>query len=304
MKNIYWILALSYCLLVPGVSARAESPALHGGALLSCSGAPCVDITLKDGKHLRMLVGLGEANSVLDSAMAKELGLAVNPVSTPDSTGAADPGRESSVLNGVRLGEASLGDISVVVADIASSMKDKQLPQADGILGYSAFHDRLLEMNYKRQTLQVSDPLTANQPCPGFCGNVTTSNFGKNKIPALVTTGFSVNGKPFTARFDTLVSGTILIYPSSIAKLGLQSENSSAIPEPMQFMDGEASVRESNAKTESFGSKALAHNAALFFATLPAETPDGPIEGTVGVGLLSGHIVYIDLHSQHFWMTN
>lgn len=304
MKKIYRLLTLSYCLLIPGVSAHAENPALHGDAILSCSGMPCVDITLKDGKHLRMLVGLGEANSILDSAVAKDLGLPINPVSTPESTGAPGAGRENSILNGVRLGKASLGDIPVVVADIASSMKNKQLPQADGILGYSAFHDRLLEMNYKHQTLQVSDPLTANQPCPRFCGNITTSNFGKNKVPVLVTTGFSVNGKPLTARFDTLVSGTILIYPGSIAKLGLQPENSSAIPQPMQFTDGETSVRESNARTESFGSKALAHNAALFFATLPPEAPDGPIEGTVGVGLLSGHIIYIDLHSQHFWMTN
>ena len=84
---------------------------------------PCVDITLKDGKHLRMLVGLGEVNSVLDSAVAKDLGLPINPVSTPDSPGAIDPGRESSVLDGVRLGEASLGDIPVVVVDIASSIE-------------------------------------------------------------------------------------------------------------------------------------------------------------------------------------
>ncbi len=302
MKKLYLISAALCCFLIPGVSARAEIPALHGGAMLSCSGMPCVDIALKNGKHLRMLVDLGDANSTVDSAVAKELGLAADPVAAAD--GQQNSGDRVSVLEGARLGDASLGDIKVRVADMASSFQKNQMPQADGVLGYTVFRDRLAQMDYKRHTVRVSEPLTANVRCPGFCGDVTTPDFAKDDPPVLVTTGFSVNGKPITARIDTLYTGTMSIYPTSVAKLDLQAASGVNATQFFKYTDGGVSMREGHARMEGFGSKALAHNSALFFTTPQVHAPDGTFDGTVGAGLLTGHVVYLDLHSNHFWMTN
>lgn len=45
-------------------------------------------------------------------------------------------------------------------------------------------------------------------------------------------------------------------------------------------------------------------NAALFFAVPQMRVPDGALDGTVGTGLLTVHVLYLDLHSKHFWMTS
>jgi hypothetical protein len=129
-------------------------------------------------------------------------------------------------------------------------------------------------------------------------------DFAKNDPPVLVTTGFTVNGKPVTAQIDTLYTGTIFIYPAAITKLNLQTESGTNGARLFSYTDGGVSMREGHAKTEAFGSKALAHDAALFFAAPQMPAPDGALDGAVGAGLLSGHIIYLDLHSKHFWMTN
>lgn len=92
------------------------------------------------------------------------------------------------------------------------------MPAADGTLAYTAFKDRILELDY---TVGVSEPLQSELPSLGFCGTLTTPTFGKQGPPISVSTGFSVNDKPITAQVDTLFGGTMLVYPPSVEKLGL-----------------------------------------------------------------------------------
>ncbi len=303
MRYFNWLCILFFC-IVTTTAMQAKSSALQGGAMLSCSAMPCVDVTLKNGKHLHMLVDLGDFNSIVDSAVAKDLGLSMEPVSVTGHDGKPISGFSSSTLVGAQIGNASLGDLPVRVRDLSASIQKGQMPQADGVLSYTAFHDRLLQLDYKRHTVRVSVPLTADMPCPGFCGDVTMPTFGKTGPPVLVTTGFSVNGKPITAQIDTLFTGTMLIYPDSVGKLGLQAASGVNATQFFKYTDGGVPMREGNAHTEAFGSKALAHNTAIFFATPQVHVPDGMFDGTVGAGLLIGHVVNIDLHSKHFWIAN
>ncbi len=64
--------------------ANAQLPALQSAAMLDCSGLPCIDATLANGKHLRLLVDTGNVNSALDTAAATEAGLTVAPVNRSD----------------------------------------------------------------------------------------------------------------------------------------------------------------------------------------------------------------------------
>lgn len=290
MKKVTWISALCLGVLAV-VPAWAASPTLQGGAMLWCSGLPCIDVSLQDGKHLRMLIGLGDADTVVDLTAAKNLGIAAGPT-------------ETAVLNGVHLGAASLGDISIQVKDLRSKIEKKQLPQADGVLGYNAFHDRLVQIDYKRQAIRVSEPLTADVKCSGFCGDISMVDFAKDDPPVLATTGFSINGKSVIAQVDTLYTGTMVVYPAAIAKLDLQMQSGVNAIQFFPYTDGGVGMREGHAKTEAFGPRAIGHNAALFFAMSPMPTPDGSLDATVGAGLLTGHVLYIDLHSKHLWMTN
>ena len=140
--------------------------------------------------------------------------------------------------------------------------------------------------------------------CPGFCGDVSMVDFAKDDPPVLVTTGFSVNGKPIVAKVDMLYTGTMVIYPAAIAKLDLQVQSGVNATQFFPYTDGVVEMREGRAKTEAFGSKAIGHNAALFFALPPMPASDGSLDAAVGAGLLTGHVVSIDLHSKHLWMTN
>jgi hypothetical protein len=291
---------LALVLSVGLLSAKAEMPELRGGAMLDCAGLPCVDATLAGGKHLKMLIDTGDVNSVLDTHVAKDLGLEVSPVK--DADGNAIPGYGKAVLHGLKMGDAALGDVKVLVMDLAGYMSKDQMPKSDGSLAYTAFKDRALEMDYVGRRVRFSDVLTGDVTCPGQCGMLTTPTFGKRGPPILVATGFSVNGKAITAQIDSLFSGTMLIYPTSVEKLGLVEEAKSTKKERIKYTDGGVDMMTSVASAEAFEGRVLAKDAAVYFAGPEVHLPDGMFDGTVGHALLEHSVVVMDLKGMRVWM--
>jgi hypothetical protein len=244
------------------------------------------------GKKIRLLIDTGNVNSVLDSTVAKELGLAVDPILGRDGKPLA--GYSSSALKGLKLGDSGFGDLKVVVMDLAADIKRDRMPVSDGTIAYTAFKDRLLVIDYKKQQLSFSEKLTVEIPCTNSCGTMTTPTFGKKGPPILVTTGFEVNGKPISAQIDTLFTGTMLIYPTSIEKLALSDVAKSDRKQFFKFTDDGVEMVEGTAKTESFGNKILADNAPLYFATPAVHLPDGMFDGTVGHALFKSSVLWLD----------
>ena len=296
MRRFGLALVLSVALL----SAKAEMPELRGGAMLDCAGLPCVDATLAGGKHLKMLIDTGDVNSVLDTHVAKDLGLEVSPVK--DADGKQIPGYGKAVLHGLKMGDAALGDVKVLVMDLAGYMSKGQMPKSDGSLAYTAFKDRALEMDYVGRRVRFSDVLTGDVTCPGRCGMLTTPTFGKRGPPILVATGFSVNGKAITAQIDSLFSGTMLIYPTSVEKLGLVEEAKSTKKERIKYTDGGVDMMTSVAAAEAFEGRVLAKDATVYFAGPEVHLPDGMFDGTVGHALLEHSVVVLDLKGMRVWM--
>src|SRR5580658_8709115 len=149
-------MVLSVAALLP---AGAQMPELHGGAMLDCAGLPCVDVALASGKHLKMLIDTGDVSSILDTKVAKDLGLEVSPVK--DADGKEIPGYARTLLRGLTVGDAELGDVKVLVMDVATPMAKDQMPKADGLLAYTAFKSRVLEMDYLARKVRFSDVLTS-----------------------------------------------------------------------------------------------------------------------------------------------
>jgi hypothetical protein len=280
---------------------NAQLPALQSTAMLDCSGLPCVDATLSNGKHLRLLIDTGNVNSALDTTVATEAGLTVTPVHRADGKPA---GYGRSVLPGVKLGDGSLGDIRVLVLELSDYVRRDRMPAADGTLAYSAFKDRLLQLDYVHHTVRFSEPLTASVPCPGFCGSLTTPAFGKNGPPIIVSTGFSVNGKPVTAQIDTMFTGTMLIYPTAIEKLALTAESQTSKKQFFKYTDDGVDMLEAQATTESFGARALAQPAPLFFATPSVHLPDGLFDATVGHALFEHSVLSLNFHDMTIWLSD
>jgi len=278
----------------------AQVPALAGGAMLECSGLPCVDVTLANGKHLRLLIDTGNVNSVLDTAVAKGLGLELLPLNGKDGKPVGGFGR--TVLPGVKVGEGALGDLKVLVMDLAADIKRARMPVADGTLAYTAFKDRVLELDYVKRHVRFSEKLSTQIACPRFCGTLTLPTFGKQGPPIVVATGFSVNQKPITAQIDTLFSGTMLIYPTSVDKLGLSEAAQSQKKRFFAYTDDGVEMQEATAKTESFGKAALAKDAPLYFAGPGVHLPDGMFDGTVGHALFEHSVLTLDFHAMKVWL--
>jgi hypothetical protein len=283
-----------------GLAVAGEGD-LKGGAMLDCSGLPCVDVTIASGAHLKMLIDTGNLRSILDQATARKLGLQLKPLVGRD--GKVHPEYSTATLAGVRIGEGSLGDVTVLIMDLAPDIKKGDMPNADGLLTYTAFGSRLLRMDYKGHRVELSEVLTREAPCPKDCGTLSNPTFGEKGPPIVVSTGFSVNGKPLTVQIDTLYSGTMLIYPTSVDKLGLAAQQSSKTLRRFAFTDGGVQMIQGSAGSEAFGGTTLAQNCPLYFATPDVHAPDGMFDGTVGHELFVGHVLTFDFFGHHFWMS-
>jgi predicted aspartyl protease len=280
--------------------AVAQEPSLATTPMLECSGLPCVDVSISGAAHLKMLIDTGNQTSMLDKATAEKLGLPLKPVLGPD--GKPYPGYSIATARNIQLGSIPLGDIDFLVADVQPDIKNGSFPVADGTLTYTAFHDRMLRLNYKERVIGLSEVMTTDARCPHFCGTVTHPTFGEKGPPIVVTTGFNVNGKPVTVQIDTLYTGTMLIYPTSVEKLGLPAQANAATKRNFPFTDGGVEMIEGRAATESFGTKVLKQDATLYFATPKVHAPDGMFDGTVGHELFTGHVLTFDFHAHRFWM--
>ena len=299
--RVGYFLMLCMAVAVAGGAPLSAQTAATGVPLLECSGLPCVDVTVAGGKHLKMLIDTGNVNSVLDRTMAEGIGLILQPVKGPD--GKPYPGYASGTIPNIRVGDVALGDIKMLVVNLKSSIDKGVMPAADGALAYTAFKDRVLTIDYKNHRVNVSGVLKAAAPCPQSCGTITNPTFGKQGPPIVVTTGFQLNGKPLTMQIDTLYEGTMLIYPTSVDKLGLAGQQSSAKTRMFPFTDGGVPMMESTASKESFENQLLRKNATLYFATPKVHLPDGMFDGTVGNELFLGHVLTLDFHGNRFWMS-
>src|ERR1700733_11066059 len=299
--RVGYVLMLWRAVAVAGGAPLSAQTAATGVPLLECSGLPCVDVTVAGGKHLKMLIDTGNVNSVLDRTMAEGIGIILQPVKGPD--GKPYPGYASGTIPNIRVGDVALGDIKMLVVNLKSSIDKGVMPAADGALAYTAFKDRVLTIDYKNHRVNVSAVLKAAAPCPQSCAPIPNPPFGKQGPPIVVTTGFQLNGKPLTMQIDTLYEGTMLIYPTSVDKLGLTGQQGSAKFRMFPFTDGGVPMMESTVSQESFENQLLRKNATLYFATPKVHLPDGMFDGTVGNELFLGHVLTLDFHGNRFWMS-
>jgi hypothetical protein len=274
------------------------SAAGTGAVMLDCGGFACLPLEVGAGKSIKVLFDSGNVRSILDLAEAKALGLPLAPY-TRD--GKVVPGRFTSVVTHATVGKTPLPPVRFVVVDLQRFVTQGQIPPADGVLSYTALKDRVLTLDYGHQRVTVSDSASTKAPAKGF-GVLTYPTFGQNGPAIVATTGFQVNGQPMTVQVDTLFGGTLLVYPTSVEKLGLTTQAGSSKTRRFPFTDGGVDMVEGKASKESFGGRDLLNDAPVYFATPQVHLPDGRFDGTVGVELLTGHRVMFDFHANRFWI--
>jgi len=265
--------------------------------MLDCSGLPCVEVQLGAAAPVRLMLDTGNAHSVLDLVQAHSLGLALEPYVT--RAGKTVPDFFVAKVPSVKLGSLEIGPVTFIVTNLKDDVSKGLFPQSSGTLDYVDLRDRVLTLDYRRHTVEISD---APSTTVGESGTLSYPTFGHQGPSIVATTGFAVNGKPITVQVDTLYTGTLLIYPTSVSRLGLDAAAAVTATRNFPFTDGGVPMIESKAARESFAGSDLMKDAPLYFATGKVHTPDGLFDGTVGNALLNGHRITFDFKSNRFWL--
>lgn len=277
------------------------SPRIIEVPLLDCSGMPCLEMSTASGKTLRLLIDTAEGNSYLDTKAAQALGVNLEPLK-----GATDSGLQQTTVPGAKLGDLPMGDFPFLVFDTTSQpeklgQKPQALP-ADGALTYRAFQNRLLQIDYPHRSVHISEPQDTAPACPGACSDLIVKRVGNYGPPTLTAEGFAINRQAVAAQIDTLFTGTMLVYPTSVEKLGLKKEAKSKHKELFPFVENGAKLARFDGVAESFRNLQLAPDAPLYFFTSDDRPPSVPFDVTVGSGLLNHAMVSFDFKGMHFWM--
>jgi Aspartyl protease len=296
--RVFRVFAVAVLGVCGTVVLRGQEPVMASVPLLACSGLPCVEATIAGGRHIRLLIDTGDLQPILSEAAATAAGLELKDVN--DADGKPLAGFHQAKLTGLKIGETELGDLKVLVADL-KAVTNNRAPDADGFLTYPPFKNRLLRIDFIHKTVSISAPLESAVACKGSCGVLEYPTFGKQGPPIVVTKSFSVNGKPLSVQVDSGYTGSLLVYPNAVSRLGLDAESQSTVKEFFTYTDGGVDMLKGSAKNVSFDGLSLVDNPAVYFATPEVHVPDGMFDGTVGLGVLSGSVVTFDFRDN--WMS-
>jgi hypothetical protein len=270
-----------------GLKFAAEVP------LLDCNGMPCVEARMESGPVLKMGIDTGNVDSVLDVAYAEAAGLK----STAPLPAGAPSGMFRTVIPSISVGNVKLRDLSALAISLSDMIAQNQMPQVDGTLAYTAFKDRILQIDFVGRKVRISEVLTAPAECKGGCDKITLIKFGKEGPPIVVADGFEINGKKVSAQIDTMYSGTLLVYTASIEKLQLGDAAKTTKSRDFPFTDGGVKMKEAPAEKEGFRGLTLSGPAPLvYFPTPDVHEPDGLFDATVGLELFYKAALTLDFH--------
>jgi hypothetical protein len=266
--------------------------------LLDCDGVPCIEARIGEGKALKLALDTGNASSVLDKDVADAAGL--KP--TKSMPAGAPAGMFITAIPAIHIGtpsggagEVTLREVPTLGLSLGEMIGQKQMPDVAGTLAYTAFKDRVVQIDFVAHRVRISELLTKPAECPGVCDKFSLITFGKKGPPIVVAQGFAINGKPVTAQVDTMYTGTMLVYTPAIDKLGLGDAAKSQKMENFPFTDGGVDMKSAPVNKESFQNTTLGVSAPIvYFPTPDVHEPDGMFDATVGLGLFYGSVLTLD----------
>lgn len=261
--------------------------------LLDCDGMPCIEARIGTGPNLKMGIDTGNVDSVLDTSYAEAAGLkptAALPAGAP-------PGMYHTVILSIRVGSVKLTNVGTLAMVLTDMISQKQMPHVDGTLAYTAFKDRILQIDFVGRKVRISEVLTSPAECKGACDKISLIKFGNGGPPIVVADGFEINGKKVTAQVDTMYSGTLLVYTASIEKLQLATAAKTDKSRDFPFTDGGVKMKEAPAEKETFRGLTLSGPAPLvYFPTADVHEPDGLFDATVGLELFYKTVLTLNFH--------
>jgi hypothetical protein len=291
-RNRWGLASLAACLVAGGLSAQPpKAPAGIAFAadvpLVESDGLPCVNAVIGDGPELLFGIDTGNVNNALDTRVAKSAGLAVSAIPPPTPAGYF-----RAVFPALRIGAVTLEGPHALVFDFAANQMPTKIA---GTLAYTAFKDRVVQIDFAAGRVRISAVLGAPAAMPAPSDRFSLVTFGRAGPPIVVARGFEINGRAVTAQVDTMYTGSLLIYTDSVARLGLGDLAANGKPEFFALTDGGVNMRAAAARSESFHGIPLGGiHPKVYFPTPGVHEPDGLFDATVGVALLQDAVLTLD----------
>lgn len=284
--------------LLPAVPALAADGSERFAATVpfhDCDGMICFQASVDGGPPLTLTLDTGDTDSIMLAGAAQAMDWRPKPVL---DKGKPIPGFGDGGQHTLGLGQVRLAAHFAVVEP--ASFGSARLP-ADGTLAFTAFKDRILQIDYPHHLLRISAPVAAGTPAAPVApadGTLQLIHFGHYGPPIVVGGPFDVDGHAVHAQIDTMYTGTMVVYDAALAKLGLHKQGT---PKLFKFTDGGVEMLASNARSLGFdGHRLLGAAPAIYFAghgKNPVHQPDGLFEATVGNPIFAHSVVTMDFHA-------
>jgi hypothetical protein len=203
-----------------------------------------------------------------------------------------------SSIPSVALGDSTFENVSVVVMDLSEIIAQNQMPHMTGTLAYTAFHDRILQLDFVSHRLRISEVLKSPAACAEPCDKISLIKFGEHGPPIVVAEGFTINQHAVSAQVDTMFTGSLLVYTPAIEKTGLAAQAKTAKERSFAYTDGGVKMKQARADSETFHNLAFT-DGTVYFPAPGVHEPDGLFDATVGLELLHDAILTLDFHDMN-----
>jgi hypothetical protein len=255
----------------PGLAGAAARP---GTGFEPRSAVPVVRVRA-GARELLMAVDTGDAVSMLSPAAGAVVANARADAST---------GRSRGTLSAVTLAGTTLRDHDAVIADVSSWAALTGLA-VDGSLGYDAFRDRVVTLDFANRRLLFPDQLP-----DGERTEITWLQYDE-RSPKLVTfDGLSIDGFPATAQLDTGMSKNAIVFTTKLADLLIDNA-----PRDPVYVYESATLIPGKVGSVRLGTTTLAASGVLvYLAGANAHVPTTAISAVVGDRLFSKRAVTLD----------
>src|SRR5688572_22570197 len=242
-----------------------------------------VEIFLAGRGPFTSLLDVAVAPSVVDLALARELGLPIDETAPGEAAGAGAGSATfyPSELRDLQIGEHHVGSIEAVAADLASLGAKLGRP-LHAILGQSFFEGRVVQFDYAHEQLRL-DPTTVEE------GVSFPIEGGADLTPVVSVT---VNDHEVPVVLDTGSSLTLGIFLDAVDDLGLATARDAATPRTLVGARGEAEAYEGVVDLLALGDVRLERVPTVFLPR-PTGDPTGAL-GNLGNGFLRHTVLTLD----------
>lgn len=254
------------------------------------------------GKKFYMLLDTAVTPSVIDLAVAQDLGF---PLDTGNAGESAGRGNNPvavypTEITSLRLGGKRLNTkIEAVAADLKRLSKSAGRP-LHGILGYSFFNDRIIQIDYPaRKVRLLQTPIKINKRNKCVETYEIPLEFLLNDIAPL--TKIRVNSQEIPVTIDTGSSLILELFPEAVKQLKLEEVLKDAQKGTISGANGQADVYSSKLDSVGLGAFVLKKPVVTF---ADPKQLTGQRVGNLGNGFLKNFLLTFDYKNKKIIFQN